>query len=148
MERQKLDKQHVRTLTAGWRLTLPAELRKTLGWEQGTMLRVKVTGGQMALSKAEDAAQASCISIDSNSAGSTCYIGSGGKIVIPSKVREATDWQVGERLSVRNQGQGIAISPCCQKHRCRSCGALNGVTEVIGNLFLCSDCSSRYLMEN
>lgn len=146
MENEKLDKQHVRTLTTGWRLTLPAQLRRALGWEQGTMLRVTVTGDQLALSKGADVPQGSPAS-NSNS-GSTCYIGSGGKIVIPSEVRESTGWQVGERLSVRNQGQEIVISPCCQKHRCRSCGSLHGVTEVIDNLFLCSDCWSRYLLKN
>ena len=59
VENEKLDKQHVRTLTTGWRLTLPAQLRRALGWEQGTMLRVTVTGDQLALSKGADVPQGS-----------------------------------------------------------------------------------------
>ncbi|MGI6627000.1 MAG: AbrB/MazE/SpoVT family DNA-binding domain-containing protein [Bacillota bacterium] len=147
MERGKPEKHHVRTLTTGWRFTVPAQVRKTLGWDQGTPLRATATNDRLVLSRLEDVPlQASGDTGDNDAI--ICHLGSGGKIVVPVEVREKVGWQIGERLSVRNEPEGIVISACCQKNRCRSCGSLHNVTEVIKNLYLCSDCWSKYLLEN
>ena len=137
MQRDRTEKQHVRTLTSGWRFTLPAPLRRDLGWDSGTPLSVTAGLDRLVLLVPSD-----------NDSGLLCHLGSGGKIVVPAGVRKETGWRIGERLSVKGLPNGVEISACCQKNRCRSCGSLVNVVEVIDNLYLCSGCWKQYLASN
>ena len=64
------------------------------------------------------------------------YLGAGGKIVIPREIRDETGWAIGERLSIKDEGDHVILSTCCERNRCRSCGTNRNVIEVIDNLFL------------
>lgn len=128
------ERQYVRTVTTGWRLTLPSRIREARGWEEGQMLKAQIEGQSIVLCDAQ------------GQEGETlCYVGSGGKIVIPAEVRQKVGWSLGERLAIRNGPQGVVLTPCCRRDRCRSCGSLHNVTEVIDNLFLCAACWSRFV---
>jgi len=134
VDNQISERQYVRTITTGWRFTLPAQIRKIRGWDEGTVLRAGVAGDSLVLHEAGDQSAGMII----------CYLGSGGKVVIPVQIRETLQWSLGERLAIRNEPHGVVLTACCRKDRCRSCGKLRDVSEVIENLFLCSECWNRY----
>lgn len=134
VDNQISERQYVRTITTGWRFTLPAQIRKIRGWDEGTVLRADVAGDSLVLNEAGD-----------QSAGMICYLGSGGKVVIPVQIRETLQWSLGERLAIRNEPHGVVLTACCRKDRCRPCGKGRDVSEVIENLFLCSECWNRYV---
>ena len=134
VDNQISERQYVRTITTGWRFTLPAQIRKIRGWDEGTVLRAGVAGDSLVLNEAGD-----------QSAGMICYLGSGGKVVIPVQIRETLQWSLGERLAIRNEPHGVVLTACCRKDRCRPCGKGRDVSEVIENLFLCSECWNRYV---
>jgi bifunctional DNA-binding transcriptional regulator/antitoxin component of YhaV-PrlF toxin-antitoxin module len=128
------ERQYVRTVTTGWRFTLPSQIREARGWDEGTVLRAQIAGESIIL-----------VDAGGQSDEMICYLGSGGKIVIPAEVREKTGWSLGERIAIRNGSQGVVLTPCCRRDRCRSCGNLYDVSEVIDNLFLCTQCWNRYV---
>lgn len=146
MEKEKPERQYVRTLTTGWRFTLPSQIRKARGWDDGTVLRADVAGDSVILSEAGD--RQGGMGSAEEIAGMLCYLGSGGKMVIPANVREMTSWNLGERLAIKDEPEGVVLTACCQRNRCRSCGRLHGVAEVIDNLFLCSECWRRYVQRS
>ena len=146
MDTVKPEKQYVRTVTSGWRVTLPAPIRKNKGWGRGTTLCAEASRNWLSLSVPHNTS-AGIDGICAETDCQICYVGSGGKIVIPVEVREKTGWVIGERLSVKEQGLEVILSTCCQKHRCHSCGSVSDVTEVIDNLFLCKDCWNKYLQK-
>ncbi len=137
------EKRHVRTLTTGWRFTLPAQIRKERGWKAGTSLEAKIVNNSVILSESRE--KRNGINNHENTPPTSCYLGSGGKIVIPVEIRNAMPWVLGERLAIKDEPVGVVLTACCQKNRCRSCGALYGVQEVIENLFLCAKCRKQYL---
>lgn len=141
---EKPQKQYVRSLTTGWRFTLPSQIRKSRGWENGTVLQVDIDDDRISLSEASHEPGKEVQ--DNNE--SVCYLGSGGKIVVPAAVRQKTGWRLGERLSITEQPDGVEVAACCQKNRCRSCGELHRVIEVIDNLFLCQKCWQQYLLKS
>lgn len=133
-DNQLSERQYVRTITTGWRFTLPAQIRKARGWNEGEVLTAELAGDSLVLSEA-----------DGEPGELKCYLGSGGKIVIPAGIREALEWSLGERLAIKNEAHGVVLRACCRRDRCRSCGKLHNVSEVIDNLFLCAECWSRYV---
>lgn len=140
--KEKPERQYVRTLTLGWRFTLPSRIRKARNWKDGTLLEAEVLDDSMILKGLGDGP-----GHGSGLEGGpkvSCYLGSGGKMVVPSGVRELVPWRIGERLAIKEEFHGVVVTPCCQKGRCRSCGELYGVSEVIDNLFLCSKCWNSY----
>jgi len=137
---EKLDKQYVRTITSGWRVTLPAPIRKAKGWETGTVVPARASRDWMLLY--------ADTSYEPNQYDHYLYLGAGGKIVIPREIRDETGWAIGERLSIKDEGDHVILSTCCERNRCRSCGTNRNVIEVIDNLFLCQDCWNRYLSQN
>ena len=128
------ERQYVRTVTTGGRFTLPSQIREARGWDEGTVLRARIAGERVIL--CDSRAQADVIA---------CYLGSGGMVVRPAELREKVGWSLGERVAIRNGPQGVVLTLCCRRDRCRSCGNLHSVTEVIDNLFLCSECWNRYV---
>ena len=146
MDTVKPEKQYVRTITSGWRITLPAPIRRSKGWGRGTMLLAEASRDWLSLSELRGTVtDGDCVK--AKKGGHICYVGSGGKIVIQIEVRKDTGWAVGERLSIKEEGAEVILSACCQKHRCHSCGSSSNVTEVIDNLFLCKDCWNKYLSQ-
>jgi len=148
----EVPRQYVRTLTSGWRFTLPAYIRKERVWEEGTLLDVSLEGSSLVIRDEGHGGQNTGAGKDQGRDGKggdahsiSCYLGAGGKMVIPAEIRSATGWSVGERLSIRNDERGVIISPCCPRHRCRSCGSVVGVREVIPNLYLCTSCWDNYV---
>lgn len=139
MDIEKLDKQYVRTITSGWRVTLPAPIRKAKGWEAGTVVPARASRDWMLLY---------ADTYEPNQNDHYLYLGAGGKIVIPREIRDETGWAIGERLSIKDEGDHVILSTCCERNRCRSCGTNRNVIEVIDNLFLCQDCWNRYLSQN
>lgn len=143
MKTKEPQKQYVRSLTTGWRFTLPSQIRKSRGWKNGTVLQVDVDNNRIFLSEANYGKDKTTKPEEDSE--SICYLGSGGKIVVPAVVRDKVGWRLDERLSIREQPDGVEVAACCQKNRCRSCGELHKVVEVIDNLFLCHECWQRYL---
>ncbi len=142
LEKKKAERQYVRTLTLGWRFTLPSEIRKVRNWRKGTLLEAEVQGDSIVLSQPGDSRGTQKDSEDGPRV--SCYLGAGGKMVVPSGAREIVSWEIGERLAIKDESHGVIVTPCCQKGRCRSCGDLYGVSEIIDNLFLCSKCFKSY----
>lgn len=179
-------RQHMSTLTNGWRFTLPTPIRKLRGWDTGTRLLARIEGTTLVLS-ADDAstkvaavgdidgsdglsAQSAVSMSDrpdrSDVSGSSpmrtrgnlangldgsaiptadCYLGSGGKVVLPVSLRSHLNWVIGKRLVIVDGGDGVEITSCCGMKRCRSCGSISGVREIVPNLHLCSQCWDKYL---
>lgn len=130
-------RQYVRSLVTGWRFTLPSTIRKSYGWHEGTLLLAEVQTPRLLLRLPGD-----------HPGGSTglygsCYVGSGGKVVVPSYLRSQLGWQIGERLSVSAGDGVVTVTPCCPRKACASCGSLMGVRQVIPGLFLCESCWGR-----
>ena len=146
------------TLTGGWRFTLPARLRESTGWVEGTRLLARAAGQVLLLtgpaepSSSEDASHALAGGLDPSGSGAPrdpsaeCYLGAGGKIIVPAALRKALNWEPGKRLVVTEDSGGLSISPCCSLKRCRSCGSTANVREIIPNVYLCADCWGKYAM--
>lgn len=141
------------TLTSGWRFTLPATFRESKGWEEGTRLLATAVGQVLEL---RDMPKAQ--SEDQTAAGSSttaevpavvvadCYLGAGGKIIVPAVLRETLGWVPGRRLAVVEEGDALTVSPCCGLARCRSCRSTVDVIEVLPNVHLCASCWGKYAM--
>ncbi len=131
-------KQYVCTLTAGWRITIPSVPRRSRGWREGSTLAARVADNELFLRVSEGDVQGD------NEA--PCYLGSGGKVVIPAPLRSLLGWNVGRKLAVSAAGSALRISPCCHERQCRSCGSPKNVKEIIQGLYLCSHCWSDYVV--
>ncbi|QUL97830.1 MAG: AbrB/MazE/SpoVT family DNA-binding domain-containing protein [Candidatus Fermentithermobacillus carboniphilus] len=162
-------RQYVRTLTTGWRFTIPTPIRQRRGWNEGSVLRVMASGPKLIFSDWEGSSEVADATAHPGTgygepvrnlaklSGSSpdvhrekqmeasCYVGSGGKVVVPRELRKATGWAIGERLSIKEDEEGVSVAPCCPKKRCRSCGSTVGVREVIPNLYLCVACLEKYV---
>ncbi len=136
-------KQHVCTLASGWRVTIPSALRRARGWHEGFHLIAKAAESELLLATPD--ASGYFDRLPGNRAPVPCYLGFGGKIVVPAALRPALAWEVGERLAVSGAGPALAVVPCCHKGRCRSCGSIQKVKEIIPGLNLCSDCWQDYI---
>ncbi|MGI6667488.1 MAG: hypothetical protein ACOX5Q_08610 [Bacillota bacterium] len=155
LQATKTPRQHMSTLTNGWRFTLPTAIRKAHGWGAGTKLTAMIRGASLVFStnpQVED----SHTSTNGNLAREfgdemftpvECYLGSGGKIVLPGPIRRHLGWVVGKRLVIVDEGDAVAATLCCDAKRCESCRSISGVREVIQNVFLCSQCWGQYLRE-
>ncbi len=169
----ELPKQHVCTLTTGWRFTLPSSVRRPRGWVSGDVLRATavapilyITGegeplpgeiGEAGLSLPPDPEAVGDIPMDVvpeitlpgdlAAASQDCYLGSGGKVVVPAGLRKLLGWTIGRRLAVTSAGNAVRVAPCCHTMQCRSCGSIESVTEVIPGLRLCSECWNKYVAE-
>ncbi|HHY45110.1 MAG TPA: AbrB/MazE/SpoVT family DNA-binding domain-containing protein [Firmicutes bacterium] len=148
-------RQYLTTLTNGWRFTLPTSVRKAHGWDAGTKLLATLRGASLLFSTERQSTDRQA-STDGNLArdfdGETlepveCYLGSGGKIVLPVPLRKRLGWIVGKRLVIVDEGDAVAVTLCCDAKRCESCGSISGVREIIQNVFLCSQCWGNYLRE-
>lgn len=140
-------KQFVRTVTGGWRFTLPVGMRKALGWREGEVLAIRLQDSGLEIFATAEAAQSSGPRSESGLKDYwlPVYLGSGGKIVVPVEMREKLGWEIGQRLAVRMENQVVSASPCCPRIKCRSCGKEKKVKEVIQNLYLCEDCWANYV---
>lgn len=127
------------TLTAGWRITIPSKLRKARGWQEGSNLIASVVNSELLLTGADDYKLQEGLPV-------SCYLGSGGKLVIPLAARQNLKWEAGRKLAVTAFGKGLKVAECCDAIQCRSCGSTNGVKEVIPGLSLCSKCWSDYVV--
>lgn len=131
------------TLTGGWRFTLPAAFRGSKGWNEGTRLRATAAGQILELRDAQanvdDAPQ-------SDDPVAECYLGAGGKIIVPAALRRVLRWVPGKRLIVTDDGVGLSISPRCALTRCRSCGSTIDVREILPKVHLCAGCWGEYAM--
>lgn len=141
-------RQHLTTLTNGWRFTLPTSVRKAHGWDAGTKLLASIRGASLVFST-ETQPDGPHTSTDGNLARDfddemlgpfECYLGSGGKIVLPVPLRRRLGWVVGKRLVIVDEGDVVSVTLCCDAKRCESCGSVSGVREIIHNVFLCSQC--------
>jgi bifunctional DNA-binding transcriptional regulator/antitoxin component of YhaV-PrlF toxin-antitoxin module len=148
-------RQHLTTLTNGWRFTLPTSVRKAHGWDAGTKLLASIRGASLVFST-ETQPDGPHTSTDGNLARDfddemlgpfECYLGSGGKIVLPVPLRRRLGWVVGKRLVIVDEGDVVSVTLCCDAKRCESCGSVSGVREIIHNVFLCSQCWGKYLRE-
>lgn len=150
-------REFMSTLTGGWRFTLPARLRESTGWVEGTRLLATVAGQILVLtgppaesSGSEEATHASDARPDPSGSdaprdpSAECYLGAGGKIIVPATLRKALGWEPGKRLVVAEDNGGLLVSPCCSLKRCRSCGSTANVREIIPNVYLCADCWGKY----
>jgi bifunctional DNA-binding transcriptional regulator/antitoxin component of YhaV-PrlF toxin-antitoxin module len=131
-------KQYVCTLTVGWRITIPSMLRRAQGWHQGSTLVARAERQDLFLRAAQG-------DIPGNNE-VPCYLGSGGKVVIPTSLRSVLGWPVGGKLAVSATDALLKVSPCCHERRCRSCGATKNVGEIIQGLYLCSHCWRDYVV--
>jgi bifunctional DNA-binding transcriptional regulator/antitoxin component of YhaV-PrlF toxin-antitoxin module len=148
-------RQYLTTLTNGWRFTLPTSVRKAHGWDAGTKLIATIRGASLVFST-EPEPDEGHVSTHGNLARDfgdemlgpqECYLGSGGKIVLPAQLRRRLGWVVGKRLVIVDEGDGVSVTLCCDAKRCESCGSISGVREIIHNVFLCSQCWGNYLRE-
>lgn len=136
-------KQYVCTLTTGWRFTLPSSIRTPRGWSDGSVLIGIAEGPELYLiGKAEEVPD-----VLAGGTAQDCYLGSGGKVVVPAGLRPTLKWSVGRKLAVTAALGAIKVAPCCHARQCRSCGEVQGVEEIITGLFLCPDCWSQYVAE-
>lgn len=126
------------TLTGGWRITIPSKLRKAQGWEQGSNLIASVVGSDLLLLGPDDYKLQDGLPV-------SCYLGSGGKLVIPLALRRKLKWEAGRKLAVTAFGKGLKVAECCDIIQCRSCGSTNEVKEIIPGLSLCGRCWSEYV---
>lgn len=138
------------TLTSGWRFTLPATFREAKGWEDGTRL-LATAAGQILELRDVNGAQGSRPSIEGSGMipGNhtvECYLGAGGKIIVPAVLRDTLKWAPGKRLRVTEEGDFLTVSPCCGLTRCRACGSTIDVREILPNVHLCADCWGKYAM--
>lgn len=138
-------KHYVRALTSGWRFTLPAHIRKKHGFREGTLLKLYPSGSVLVIEGADPAGDGK--KHPEEGPWATAYLGAGGKVVIPSEIREVLGWSIGERLSIADDERGAKVTTCCPRHRCRSCGRLTGVREIIPNLYLCEECLKTYSLK-
>ncbi|MGE5579733.1 MAG: hypothetical protein ACM3WU_06775 [Bacillota bacterium] len=141
------------TLTSGWRFTLPAVFREEKGWEEGTRLLASAVGQVLELrdmpkGESTDRAAKGSATTSGGSAvlAADCYLGAGGKIIVPAALRDTLSWIPGKRLAVVENGDALTVSPCCGLTRCRSCGSTVDVREVLPNVHLCADCWGKYAM--
>ncbi len=132
----KENRLYVSVLTGGWRFTVPAEIRKVHGWGEGLNLFASVSDDNSLL--------IGDVSPESGE-GVGCYLGSGGKMVVPRELRQTLSWKKGQRLAISSANGITCVTPCCPQKACRSCGSVKGVTEVIPGLYLCSECFRTYL---
>ena len=131
-------KQYVGTLTGGWRITIPSKLRKAHGWEEGSNLIATVSGTDLLLVSPDDYKLSDGLPV-------SCYLGAGGKLVIPSALRQTLKWEAGRKLAVTAVSKGLKVAECCDIIQCRSCGSTDMVKEVIPGLSLCAKCWSDYV---
>lgn len=150
-----MPRQHMSRLTNGWRFTLPTSVRKAHGWDTGTRLAATIRGASLVF-RADPEVQSPYAPTNGNLAKEfgdemfgpvECYLGSGGKVVLPTALRRRLGWVVGKRLVIVDEGDAVAATLCCDAKRCESCGSVSGVREVIQNVFLCSQCWGKYLRE-
>ena len=143
-------KAFMSTLTSGWRFTLPAAFREAKKWEEGTRLLATAAGQILELRDANGTVDASPSTEGSgmSTANHTveCYLGAGGKIIVPAVLRGTLKWVPGKRLRVTEEGDFLTVSPCCGLTRCRSCGSTVDVREILPNVHLCADCWGKYAM--
>lgn len=161
-------RQHMSTLTNGWRFTLPTTVRKAHGWGTGARLIARQRGVSLVFSadippllgaRADETGNL-------NEAGSAtmrtrgnlaenigdgefqpveCYLGSGGKIVLPVPLRKRLGWVIGKRLVIVDEADVVSVTLCCDAKKCESCAGVSGVREIIPNIYLCSQCWRKYL---
>jgi bifunctional DNA-binding transcriptional regulator/antitoxin component of YhaV-PrlF toxin-antitoxin module len=131
------NRQYVRTLTNGWRFTLPSIVRRLLGWKEGETLVAQVEAGGLILSRPS--------SSHPDQEKTPIYLGKAGKVVLPTQTREVLGWDIGQRVAVTIHPDGVKVAPCCPKTKCRSCGSTHNVKEVIANLHLCQECWNKYV---
>jgi bifunctional DNA-binding transcriptional regulator/antitoxin component of YhaV-PrlF toxin-antitoxin module len=129
------------TLTTGWRFTLPAELREVKGWDEGTHLMATAMGQIMEIRTIPPDGIPGQTSSDPMV---ECYLGAGGKIIVPAAIRPTLRWIPGKRIAVTEDGDALTITPCCGLTRCRSCGSTVNVREVIPHVHLCEECWSKF----
>jgi len=150
----------ISTLTSGWRFTLPIVLREARGWVEGTHLIATAKGQVMILTEldgdngSENPALPSSSQTDASSElaftavspdiQAECYLGAGGKIIVPASLRKTLRWIPGKRLTVSYE-DAITVRPCCAEIRCRACGSTDNVREVLPNVFVCNDCWGKYM---
>lgn len=144
-------KRIMSTLTSGWRFTLPAAYREAKGWQEGTRLLAVAVGQVLELREMPKGAGAGGAKTAPTGGGlpvlaADCYLGAGGKIIVPAVLRESLSWVPGKRLAVVEDGDALTVSPCCGLTRCRSCRSTVDVLEIIPNVHLCADCWGKYAM--
>ncbi len=136
-------KQYVCTLTTGWRFTLPSSVRLPRGWGDGSVLKALAKPPELyVVGKGETPAESL-----SGGPSQDCYLGAGGKVVVPASLREVLDWSIGRKLAVTSAGNAVRVAPCCHPKQCRSCGESAGVKEIIPGLHLCPDCWTKYVTD-
>ena len=136
-------KQYVCTLTTGWRFTLPSSIRLPRGWGDGSVLTGTTQGPELYLAGKGETVADDLVHGPSQD----CYLGSGGKVVVPAGLRQVLNWSIGRKLAVTSAGGAVRVAPCCHPMQCRSCGEVNGVKEIIAGLYLCPDCWGKYVAE-
>ncbi len=139
-----VSREFMSTLTGGWRFTLPTRLRESRAWAEGTHLLATAAGQILVLTEPRRAMSPSADSPDPPDPSAECYLGSGGKIIVPAPLRRTLKWEPGKRLVVVEDNEGLSVSPCCSLKRCRSCGSTANVREIIPNVYLCDDCWGKY----
>lgn len=142
-------RHHMSTLGGDWRFTLPASLRQTHGWREGMRLCATASGQFMMLTEAGGSGRrrsaGDCAGrVPDGDPSAECRVGAGGKLVVPASLRKPLRWEPGKRLVAQDKDGAVSISPCCSIRRCRSCGSVEGVREIIPNLYLCKECWGRY----
>lgn len=129
-------RQYLSTLTNGWRFTLPTPIRQAKDWVEGLRLWARIKGLSLVLTPADN---------EDSESDTECYLGAGGKVVLPAALRRRLGWKIGGRLVIVDTDEGVSITLCCDFKKCRSCFSVSGVREVIPNLYLCSECWGKYL---
>jgi bifunctional DNA-binding transcriptional regulator/antitoxin component of YhaV-PrlF toxin-antitoxin module len=152
-------RQHMSRLTNGWRFTLPTPIRRSRGWDTGTQLVARVRGASLILSSEGDPDEPDVSSeavlrgnlakeLDAGEISpSRCYLGAGGKIVLPADLRQYLGWVIGKQVVIVDEGDAVALTLCCDVKRCESCGGVSGVRQIIPNVYLCSQCWQKYLVQ-
>lgn len=131
-------RQYVSVLTGGWRFTLPMQVRRLHGWHEGLALAAFAAADSSMIVAKPGQREAAGLQAE-------CYLGSGGKIVVPGGLREALGWAVGQRFAISAEDGAVLVAPCCSQRNCRSCGTVEGTREVIPGLYLCGTCWREYV---
>lgn len=119
-----------RFIDAGWRLTIPKQIREHMGWDKDTPVCVSWDGFVIRIKR-----PAGCIACPD-----TTRMGALGKIVIPPKVREEAGLYPGQVMTLRVEGEEVVASPGLSQVRCVACGSELDVKVVLPNVYLCRRC--------
>jgi len=119
-----------RFVDAGWRVTIPKEMRDKLGWDRETTVCVSWDGRRIRIRH-----PLRCIACPDST-----KVGALGKIVIPPRVRAETHIYRGQILRLSVEGDEVIIVPEEEQVRCQACGSEMDVKQTLPNVYLRKGC--------